>query len=98
MSQTSNWWEIDEVFELNEEGVISLALRELSFLDYCYYDASCEFEKVLINKAKVVLGDIIQTVMKSKCIYSEEIYEKLMEIIHLAVKGVIDFSELVVLN
>ena len=98
MSQVSEWWEIEEIFELHTDGVISFLLRELSFLNLCINKAICKYEKNIINKAKIVLGNTLNKIMNFESNFTMDNYEEMMMNIYRAIKAVVDFLELEVLN
>ena len=103
MSQTSEWLELNELFELTKEGVMSYLIKEINFismLDLIRKEISCGHEKRLIGQAKAEFKAILKelTIKKTSIPLSEAKCEDLMKKIHITIKNIIEFTELEFFN
>ncbi|MFX1275992.1 MAG: hypothetical protein ACFFBP_17330 [Promethearchaeota archaeon] len=103
MSLTSELLASDELFELNEMGIISSIEKKIKFINLFEMSRSSiasGYEKKLINEAKKEFNTILNMIKISEVIFplSEEECEKIMDKIYDIINNIIDFTEFEFLN
>jgi len=94
MTQTSEWLNVDDIFEINEEGVLSLLYKAINLLELYDIQNSMKFEKELITRAIQNFQDDVIIVKSSEGYYSGEECEALMDKVFRVIKNVIDIVEI----
>ena len=94
MNQTSAWLSVDDVFEINEEGVLKLLYKAIKLLQLYDIQNSMKFEKELITQAISNFQDDVIVLNSSESYLSGDECEVLMERVYRVIKNIIDLVEI----
>jgi hypothetical protein len=94
MNQTSAWLSVDDVFEINEEGVLKLLYKAVKLLQLYDIQNSMKFEKELITQAINNFQDDVIVLNSSESYLSGDECEVLMARVYRVIKNIIDLVEI----
>ena len=94
MTQTSDWLCVDDIFEINEDEVLTLLYKAINLLELYDIQTSMKFEKEVITQSIHRFQDEIIALQGSKTYLSEEQCEIIMEKVYRMIKNVIDLVEI----
>jgi hypothetical protein len=94
MNQTSAWLSVDDVFEINEEGVLKLLYKAIKLLQLYNIQNSMKFEKERITQAIQNFQDDLIVLNISESYLSGDECEVLMARVYRVIKNIIDLVEI----
>ena len=94
MNQTSEWLSVDDVFEINEDGVLVLLYKAIRLLQLYDIQNSIKFEKELITRAIKNFQDDVIVLKSSESYLSGDECEVLMARVYRVIKNIIDLVEI----
>ena len=94
MTQSSNWLCVNDVFEINEEDVLTLLYKAINLLQLYDIQESMKFEKGIITRAIQNFQDDVIAIKGADDYLSEEECEEMMDKVYRVIKNVIDLVEI----
>ncbi|MHA1148731.1 MAG: hypothetical protein ACTSR8_10845 [Promethearchaeota archaeon] len=89
---------VDVLFELSEVSVKKFVKDELIFLELCMTEASCEFEKRLIQKVSCMSKQYLDLLSSPYNLLNEKDLEDILRIIHQNNEKIECFKRITILN
>ncbi len=94
MTQTSDWLCVNDVFEINEDEVLTLLYKAINLLQLYDIQESMKFEKEIITRAIQNFQDDVIAIKVADRYLSEEVCEAKMDKVYRVIKNVIDLVEI----
>ena len=94
MTQTSDWLCVNDVFEINEEDVLSLLYKAINLLQLYDIQETMKFEKEIIARAIHNFQDDVIAIKGSTKYLSDAHCELMMDKVYRVIKNVIDLVEI----
>ena len=94
MTQSSNWLCVNDVFEINEDEVLTLLYKAINLLQLYDIQESMKFERGIITRAIQNFQDDVIAIKSTDSYLSEADCEAMMEKVYRVIKNVIDLVEI----